>query len=155
MSHLRRFVSQPEMSDSDLQLLARQVAMDLVERDELCTHLSLTAAELARIEADPSFAERVKAERRRLLSLEGQRDMAEWKQALTEHKFWDRLMTMALAETTSPTAVIDAMKVVKRPAAKDGGAGGGGPAFVVNISVPGEAPMRVAASVVDSEATEA
>ena len=114
--------------------------------------LAVSETDMARIEAEPEFAEQVRSERRRLLSLEGQRDMAEWKQALTEHRFWDRLMVMALDEKTSSPAVIDAMKVVKRQT-KDAGAGGGGggPQFIVNISVPGETPMRVTTSVVDSQ----
>jgi len=152
MNHMTLFMRPPALATADLALLARQVAMDLVPREDICSMLSVSDVDMARIEAEPEFAERVRNERRRLLSLEGQRDLAEWKQALTEHRFWDRLMLMAINEQTSSPAIIDAMKVVKRQTKENAaGGGGGGPQFIVNISVPGETPMRVAASVIDNQ----
>lgn len=155
MSHLSLFVTAPALPEPEIALLARHVAMNLVEGKELCAQLSITETELDRIKETPTFAARLRQEKARLLTLEGRRDLADWKQALTEHQYWDRLMGIALNDNSSAPAIIDGMKVVKRPAAREGGpGGGGGPAFVVNISIPNAEPIRVAATTVveaDSE----
>lgn len=161
MSHLRRFVAPPAgFTEDDLAVVAKHLALDLIEPTEICEHLQITNQELARLQEDPVFAERVRVERRRLgTTLEGQRELADWKQAMTENKFWDRLMTMALNDQTSATSIIDGFKVVKRPVEKAGAGGGyGGPVFAININVPGAdatrvtiAPTLASSNVVDAE----
>lgn len=138
MSHTALFVSRPDLPPEDLDLLAKHIAMDLVELPELCEGLAITIADVERLSLDREFQARIQRERRRLLTAEGRRDLLDWKQALTEGQYWDRLMTLGLNEQAAAGALIDAMKVVKRPQERGGsnvGGGAGGPQFAVTINL--------------------
>src|SRR5512146_1048190 len=137
MTHLSRFVLPPSLDDADLQILARHLAMGVVDENTLCEHLGLAAVELARVKATSRFQELMAKEKRRLLTIEGQRELAEWKHALTEHEYFDRLLGLAVNQTTSAPAIIDAFKALRVGQGRGANApGAGGPGYVVNIMVP-------------------
>lgn len=157
MSALQRFVAQPQLDDGVLPLLAKHIALDLLPEETLTKLLGLNTTELERVRHSPEFEGLVRRERSRLLTVDGQREVNEWKQALTENQYWDRLMSLGLNVSASATALIDGMKVVKRPNERGGapGQGGaGGPQFVVNITIPNAPALQVTTTVVDSQAEE-
>lgn len=145
MSHLSRFVLPPNLDPADLQVLARHLAMGVVGEETICEHLGLTTVELARVKALPAFQELMAKEKRRLLTIEGQREIAEWKQALVEHEYFDRMLGLAVNQTTSAPAIIDGFKALRVGQGRGAnGQGAGGPGYVVNIMVPGVEVTRVA-----------
>ena len=94
----------------------------------------------------------VKGEKRRLLTMDGRRELNDWKALVLEDVYFDKLMDLAAGGATgplTPSQVLEAVKVTRRPPERknDPGSTNGnmGPVFAININLPGETRTEVRA----------
>lgn len=154
---LRAFTHLPIPADDPLMsLLARHTALAILPMEDVLDCLGLDPRQADALVASGGFKRLLASEKARLLTLDGRRDMADWKQCLVEHQYLERLMVVALDAKTTAPVVVDAYKNVRRPQEKVAAGAGGGPTFAIQINVPGAAPtsMHVPMPVIDASAEE-